>query len=121
MVKSKRSADTDISQPWTEGNQAWWDWYVGLAVNHEAQESIQAADPLPKIILPSDDAIIAELHEPYSLSDADIGFFKDNGYIKLKGVLSPGAVLDINPRTGCYSKSHNNKSFPAYSLDKFPL
>lgn len=95
MVKSIRSADTDISQPWTEGNQAWWDWYVGLAVNHEAQESIQAADPLPSIILPSDDALIAELHEPYSLSNAEIGFFKDNGYIKLKGVLSPGAVLKL--------------------------
>ena len=87
--------DTDVSQPWTESNQAWWDWYIGLAVNDEQQGAIQTANPLPSITVPSDEAVIAELREPYPLSPADIESFQANGYIKLKSVLSPGAVLKL--------------------------
>ena len=30
---SNNSDITDISKPWDKDNQAWWDWYVGLADN----------------------------------------------------------------------------------------
>ena len=30
---SNNSDITDISKPWDKDNQAWWDWYVGLAEN----------------------------------------------------------------------------------------
>ena len=32
-LNSKISDTADISKPWDKDNQAWWDWYVGLADN----------------------------------------------------------------------------------------
>ena len=87
--------DTDVSQPWDKDNQAWWDWYVSLADNDEEITEVEAAPPLPDVPLPSDEAVIAELAEPYPLSEADVAFFQENGFIKLKGVFSPGAVLKL--------------------------
>ena len=87
--------DTDVSQPWDKDNQAWWDWYVSLADNDGEITAVEPAPPLPDIPLPDDDAVIAELARPYPLGAADIGFFRTNGFIKLKGVFSPGAVLRL--------------------------
>ena len=94
-MQQSPSPDTDVSQPWEKDNQAWWDWYVSLADNEGEISAFEAAPPLPDLPLPSDDAVIAELAEPYPLTDADIAFFQDNGFIKLKGVFSPGAVLKL--------------------------
>jgi hypothetical protein len=88
-------ADTDVSQPWDQDNQAWWDWYVSLADNDGDLGALEPAPPLPDVALPDDDAVIAELAAPYALSAADIAFFQANGFIKLKGVFSPGAVLKL--------------------------
>ncbi|WP_372892391.1 phytanoyl-CoA dioxygenase family protein [Rhodosalinus sp.] len=87
--------DTDVSQPWDKDNQAWWDWYVSLADNEEEITAFEAAPPLPDVPLPSDEAVIAELAEPYPLTGEDVAFFQENGFIKLKGVFSPGAVLKL--------------------------
>ncbi len=87
--------DTDVSQPWDKDNQAWWDWYVSLADNDGEITAFEAAPPLPDVALPSDEAVIAELAEPYQLTEAHIDAFQNNGYIKLKGVFSPGAVLKL--------------------------
>ena len=94
-MQQSPSPDTDVSQPWDKDNQAWWDWYVSLADNDGEIAEFEAAPPLPDIPLPSDDEVIAELSEPYPLTEADIAFFRDNGFIKLKGVFSPGAVLKL--------------------------
>ena len=37
---SKISDATDISKPWDKDNQAWWDWYVGLADNKIKKDPI---------------------------------------------------------------------------------
>jgi len=87
--------DTDVSQPWDRDNQAWWDWYVSLADNDGEITDFEPAPPLPDLPLPSDEAVIAELAEPYPLSDAEIDFFRANGFIKLRAVFSPGAVLKL--------------------------
>ena len=94
-MQQSPSPDTDVSQPWDKDNQAWWDWYVSLADNDGEIAEFEAAPLLPDIPLPSDDEVIAELSEPYPLTEADIAFFRDNGFIKLKGVFSPGAVLKL--------------------------
>lgn len=86
---------TDVSQPWDQDNQAWWDWYVGLAANDASDDAVIPAAPLPDVPLPSDDAVIAELATPYALSDDQIAFFRENGFIKLRDVFSPGAVLKL--------------------------
>ncbi|MEM7525717.1 MAG: phytanoyl-CoA dioxygenase family protein [Pseudomonadota bacterium] len=92
---SPRSPDTDVSQPWDEDNQAWWDWYVSLADNDGEIAAFEPAPVLPDVAIPSDAAAIAELAEPYPLTDEDIAFFQTNGFIKLKRVFSPGLVIKL--------------------------
>ena len=92
---SNNSDITDISKPWDKDNQAWWDWYVGLADNDIKKDPIITADPLPNVTIPSDDEVISELNETYPLKDDQIAFFKKNGFIKLKKVFSPGVVLKL--------------------------
>ena len=92
---TKTSDASDISKPWDKDNQAWWDWYVGLADNEIKNDPIISADPLPNITIPSDDEIISELNKTYHLKNDQIDFFRKNGFIKLKKVFSPGVVLKL--------------------------
>ena len=94
-LNSKISDAADISKPWDKDNQAWWDWYISLADNNVKDSEVINADPLPNIEIPSDDEVISELAEPYHLTNDQINFFKKNGFIKLKKVFSPGAVLKL--------------------------
>jgi hypothetical protein len=87
--------DTDVSHAWEDDNQAWWDWYVSLAENEQAPDRLQDPGPLPDIDLPDDDAVARELRTPYGLTQADRDYFAENGYIKLKGVMSPGVTLRL--------------------------
>jgi hypothetical protein len=89
------AADTDVSQPWADDNQAWWDWYVSLADNREAPAALQELESLPELDLPDDAEVARELRTPYALSAADRAYFAENGYIKLKGVMSPGVTLRL--------------------------
>ena len=91
----KVSDATDISKPWDKDNQAWWDWYVSLADNKNVEDKLITVKPLPNAKIPSNDEIISELAETYPLTKEQIIFFKKNGFIKLKNVFSPGAVLKL--------------------------
>jgi hypothetical protein len=87
---------SDVNQPWEQDNQAWWDWYITLADNRDQPiDKLRDTNPLPAIALPSDDDIAEELHTPYHLTSSEGEFFRANGYIKLRGVLSPGAILRL--------------------------
>ena len=92
---SKISDATDISKPWDKNNQAWWDWYVGLADNINTEDTLITANPLPDVTIPSNDEVISEMAENYPLTSDQIFFFRKNGFIKLKKVFSPGAVLKL--------------------------
>ncbi len=94
-LNSKKSDTTDISKPWDKDNQAWWDWYVGLADNNIKKDPIITAEPLPDVSIPSNDEVLSELTETYPLTNEQIVFFKKNGFIKLKKVFSPGVVLKL--------------------------
>ena len=94
-LHSEKTDSTDISKPWDKDNQAWWDWYVSLADNDKKKEPLILADPLPNIAIPSDDEVISELSKPYALTKDQIAFFRVNGFIKLKKVFSPGAVMKL--------------------------
>ncbi len=93
----KASTDdaTDISRSWEDDNQAWWDWYVSLADNQARHEALIDLAPLPDAPLPDMAEIAEELRTPYTLSVEDRRFFAENGFVKLKGVLSTGAVLKL--------------------------
>ena len=95
MQDASSSDLTDVSAAWDKDNQAWWDWYVSLADNEGEITDFEPAPPLPDVPLPDDATVIAELAEPYPLTDADIAYFRENGFIKLKQVFSPGAVLRL--------------------------
>ena len=72
----KKSDVTDISKPWDKDNQAWWDWYVGLADNDDKKDPIITAEPLPDIVIPTDDEVVSELAETYPLKNDQIIFFR---------------------------------------------
>ena len=72
----KVSDSTDISKPWDKDNQAWWDWYVGLADNDFKKDPIIAAEPLPDVTIPSDDEVLSELTATYPLTNDQILFCK---------------------------------------------
>ena len=72
-INSKISDAADISKPWDKDNQAWWDWYVGLADNDKKKYPIINAEPLPNITIPSDDEVVSELTEVYPLKNEQIG------------------------------------------------
>ena len=81
----------DVSGDWQGDNQAWWDWYVSLAYNADAPKTRTPA--APPAAAPLDLAALEEeMSEPYPVSEAEITAFQRDGYIKLKQVLSPGAV-----------------------------
>ena len=83
-LNSKISDSTDISKPWDKDNQAWWDWYVGLADNDIKKDPIIAAKPLPNVIIPSDDQVLSELNETYPLTNDQKAFFKKTVLLNLR-------------------------------------
>ena len=86
----------DVNQPWEQDNQAWWDWYVTLAENLEEQpDELVSVSPIPAMDLPSDKEVIEELTTPFPLKSQDREEFKQNGFIKLKKILTPGAVARL--------------------------
>ncbi len=101
--------ECDVSGAWDSDNQAWWDWYVGLAHNKPPAESkgrnrdaaSGAASP-EDIKLEPDPCAVAplgfddlkdELATPYPLPPNAAEQFRLEGYVKLPGVLSSGAVF----------------------------
>ena len=94
--------DYDVSAPWDKDNQAWWDWYVGLAHNpslierrdHRGAMTDVPLDPDPRTVAPlSFDALTHELSTPYRVNIETIRQFRSEGYVKLPRVLSPGAIV----------------------------
>lgn len=91
-----RAPHDDINRPWAQGNQEWWDWYVTLAENDaDAAGAPHAQPPLPDAPAPSAEALDRELAAPYALGPDQIETFRRQGFVKLKDVFSPGALLQL--------------------------
>ena len=118
-LHSEKTDSTDISKPWDKDNQAWWDWYVSLADNDKEKEPLILADPLPNIAIPSDDEIISEMSKPYALTKEQIAFFRVNGFIKLKKVFSPGAVMKLRTELINLLKKEFNVDPDMGAFDRF--
>ena len=95
MAERDAQPDTDVSEPWDQDNQAWWDWYVSLADNSAGPSTFERAPPMPDVAMPSDSEVIAELSTPYPLTREQVDYFQRNGFIKLKEVFSPGTVMKL--------------------------
>jgi len=87
------SDDTDVSGAWDKDNQAWWDWYVSLAENDTAPPRRETLGPLPEVAPPDDRALARELATPFAVDAESRRYFAANGYVKLRGVLTPEATL----------------------------
>ncbi len=57
--------------------------------------ALRDADPLPALPAIDEDAVAEELRTLFSVSPAERAFFRNNGFIKLRGVLSPAATLRL--------------------------
>jgi hypothetical protein len=91
-------AASDITLAWDGGNNQWWDWYMSLAdgpVPDGPLLQLAAHDPGP---LPTDDAVAAELAEPYPLTPAQARQFADESFVKLPAVLTPGTAARLQAR-----------------------
>ena len=82
------------NKTWDKDNQAWWDWYVSLADNSNSKANnalLKLSEP-PKVKYPSKIDLKQLLSKPYNLTAKDIKKFQNNGFIKLKNVLTPGVI-----------------------------
>ena len=77
----------DVSEPWESTNQDWWDWYVTLAHNDENLKQ-RFSYRLPKVLTEAAAGAlpIKEIHSEYSVSDAEVTKFREEGFIKLRNV-----------------------------------
>jgi ectoine hydroxylase-related dioxygenase (phytanoyl-CoA dioxygenase family) len=94
-LTGENARQSDVYQEWEQDNQAWWDWYVSLAENKSENDKVSELFSLPDIPKLSKYEIYEELKTPYVLNLQQINQFKIDGYIKIKNILSPGAILSL--------------------------
>lgn len=93
ILSAKHARESGVDKPWERSNEDWWDWYLSLAdASQDAAATLAEVDPPDPVALPSVDALRAELAEPYALDDAARERFAAEGFVKLGGVVSPGAL-----------------------------
>ena len=97
ILSNSHNSLESINKPWDKDNQAWWDWYVTLAdnANINKHNALLKLPNYPKIKMPSISNLKQELSEDYKITKNDMNFFKKNGFIKLKNVLSPIATYAL--------------------------
>jgi len=88
--------DDEISKEWDGDNQQWWNQYMASADNEIAVASGPSVEQTPVSSdggpLPKRADLEAELTASYELDPLAIMRFNRDGYVKLKRVLSPGAL-----------------------------
>ncbi|WP_433026805.1 phytanoyl-CoA dioxygenase family protein [Actinomycetospora sp. CA-053990] len=98
-VATARGEASDVTAAWDGDNEQWWDWYMSLADNAEGASEplvpVAAPDPGP---LPDDAEIVAELAEPYVVPSTAVASFAAEGFVRLPGVVSPGAAEVLRRR-----------------------
>ena len=85
-------AASDVGVEWDQGNDQWWYWYMSLADGPASDGPLVDPpyhDPGPLL---SDEEVSAELAEPYPITAEQIESFRTQSFVKLPGVLTPGAL-----------------------------
>jgi len=93
ILSAAHAHESGVAKPWEQSNEDWWDWYLSLADASEGEPAalVELSPPAP-VAAPSANELGAELAEPYELSDAARERFSAEGFVKLQGVVSPGAL-----------------------------
>jgi len=89
---------SDVAVEWDRGNDQWWDWYMSLADSPAVDGPLLEVVPTDPGPLPSDDEVAAELATPYPITDAQVASFRAESFVKLPGVLTPGAITRLRAR-----------------------
>jgi hypothetical protein len=89
---------SDVAVEWDRGNDQWWDWYMSLAVASAPDGPLVEVAPFVPGPLATDDEVAAELAEPYPIAASQVEDFRRDSFVKLPGVLSPGAVGRLRTR-----------------------
>ncbi len=119
-LSGQNALRADINQPWEQGNQEWWDWYVSLAENEERARGIfHDLPPLPVTPKPTQDELNSELSQSYKLSQDQIDFFRREGFIKLKQVLSPKILLYLRQELVSLLSTNFNAELDGGVRDRF--
>lgn len=87
-----------IDQDWAGDDQDWWDWYVTLAENDDADGELRPGPGLPEVEPASDEQLRAELETPYELGADAVAAFAREAFVKLPAVLSPAVVRRLAER-----------------------
>lgn len=91
ILSAEHARESGVEEQWTEGNEQWWDWYLSLAADDAPKELTQVAPPAP-VALPTLQELRLELATPHVLTDDQSERFRAEGYIKVPGVLTAGAL-----------------------------
>lgn len=97
FLTEDHASSTDVGKAWDQDNQQWWDWYMSLAENEAGEEEAALVD-LPKVqdyAFPAPSELEEHLAEPYSLTQEQIDSFQRDGFIKLKELITPGALAQL--------------------------
>ncbi|MFK7830608.1 MAG: phytanoyl-CoA dioxygenase family protein [Congregibacter sp.] len=88
--------EEEISREWGHDNQQWWNQYMASADNEITVATGGAVGTTTAAMtpasLPTLIGLEAELKVPYDLDPQAVVRFNRDGYVKLKRVLSPGAL-----------------------------
>ncbi len=86
--------NADVGVEWDQDNQQWWDWYMSLAENASDSAALPLEQLAPPTEFPTPNS--ADLHrqlaEPFDLHQDQIDSFQREGFIKLKEVVTSGAL-----------------------------
>jgi Phytanoyl-CoA dioxygenase (PhyH) len=88
----------DVAVEWDRGNDQWWNWYMSLADGPAPAGPPVAVPPHDPGPLPSDAEVAAQLAEPYPITPEQVASFRAESFVKLPGVLTPGAVARLRAR-----------------------
>lgn len=92
ILSAEHARASGVDEQWQAGNEEWWDWYLSLADPADTPTELVALAAPEAVPTPSAAELREELAEPYALGDAQAERFRAEGYAKLPGVLSPGAL-----------------------------
>lgn len=90
--------ESDVAVAGDRGNAQWWDRYMSLADGPAPSGPLTSPAPHDPGPLPTDDALVAGLAEPYPLTDAQVAHLRAESFVKLPGVLSPGGLERLRAR-----------------------
>lgn len=92
ILSAEHARESGVAAPWGGSNEEWWDWYLSLADRSGEPAELVPVDPPAPVATPALADFAEELARPYPLTEAQRGRFREEGYLRVRDVLSAGAL-----------------------------